>query len=236
MDYRKPLTDVLDEIVTAITFPVIIKSASVVGTTQELICCDILHAQAGFKITVTQGTYTIESIDADNEKIIVTDNTPSVPITAQTFQLYKPIFFHGTELETGDMLAHIKPFEEKIPMIWLRENFVEKILPRGNRMDRETELELFFLTNADYKKVIDDRMEEAIKPMMRLLQYFWEYMKSRTDLFELEDTDYTSETFTKFGVYAINKGIEKKLFADNLAGQKLKATVPMTKKINCKTC
>lgn len=237
MTYHRDLADILDEVLNLATYPVKITAVNNVGNNQELTVCDVRHAQAGYKVTINLIEYTIYSVDETTLKIVITGLAN--PIAVQTFNLYKPKFFHGTEAETGNTLEQKGDYLEKTPMVWLRENYKETFLPTGSRLGRESEVELYFLSWVDYSKQVDGRMADAVKPMRRLMQAVWEHFRASTKYFELQADKYDTfevENFTKLGVYAINKGIAKALFMDNLAGPRLKCTLPIVRKISCTTC
>jgi len=231
MVYQRPTTDIIDGIVDDITFPVEILSSAISGSTQVLTCDDIGHAQVGYEIELSEGDFTISAISFDNNTITVTGASPV--IAAQTFDLYPPIFFHGMEQETGNTLKNFEDFKEKTPMIWMRENFKEKVMPFGSRIDRISSIELFALTSADYEEVVTDRYTNYVLPMMRLLEKFVTYMRSRTDLIDIEDVEFETEIYTKFGVYAVNKGMASRLFLDNLAGQAMRIDIGVVRKGQC---
>ena len=58
MVYQRPTTDIIDELVDDITFPVEILSSAISGATQILTCDDIGHAQVGYEIELTEGDFT----------------------------------------------------------------------------------------------------------------------------------------------------------------------------------
>lgn len=229
--YRRPVPDILSEICSTITYPVVIKSVVVGAAIQTLTCDDIIHAQAGYNIVLAEGTFTIESIDFTNNKIVVTGATPL--IAAQTFNLYKPFFYHGTEPETAKTLINTPNHLAKTPMIWMRENYTEDVRPKESSLSRIADVELYFLTTANYKKVIGDRYTEYVRPMMRLLEYWYKQAEKLTTLVDLEGVEYGTETFTMFGAYARGKGISENLFVDTLAGQGMKIQLPIVKKSGC---
>jgi hypothetical protein len=231
MVYQRPITDIIEELVEDATFTVAITSAAVVSATQVLTCDDIKHAQVGYEIELAEGDFTISAINFTNNTITVTGATPV--IAAQSFDLYNPFFFHGTEPETANTLTHHTDYKNKTPMIWMRENFKEKVHPFGSRIDRTSSIELFTLTSADYNQVIDDRYTNYVRPMMRLMENFIAYMRTRTDLIDMEEVEIETETYTKFGVYAVNKGMASRLFFDNLAGQAMRLDLPVVRKGQC---
>jgi len=234
INYHKDIIDVIRDIVKDMTFPVAISLVTDNGDgTYTLAVDDTYHAQPGFKVTIDGVEYEIVSAD-DCELVLKGDEL----ITAATFDLYPPFFFHGTPLETNSEIIKENNSFNKTPMIWLMENFTESFSendPETN-IERESELRIFFLTQADFAGwETKNFYDNAIKPMRKLFQNFKKTIEDGGK-FEMEDFLYDLINYTKFGVYISGKGFEKSVFADNLSGCECAATWRKLKENECDGC
>jgi len=241
MAYLESLVDIIDGIVSGLTFPVTIKS--VVETTivtdegetidvYAITTCDIYHAQPSFYVTIGGHSYLIRRIDASTNVLYVSG---SVSITATSFNLYTPYFFHGVPIEVGNELMNIPDAVDKTPMIWLHENYLEEIDRNPESIiERVSSFRLFFLTQANNELwLVDTAYENAIMPMRRLSEIFISALEEATGRFETDDFKYDVTNYAKFGVYISNKGVLKNMFVDKLGGCELAMDLPIIKDLSC---
>lgn len=230
MDYSKDITDILTELVSNIDFTVNIKS--VTGTLPEQIIevDNLFHAQVGFSVTIDGNSYSITAIDEDTKTLTLSGDTE---ITATSFQLYAVYFFHGTPIATTNEINQNQDAFTKTPMVWLWENFTEKYLSELDSCERETELNLYFLTQCDYDQLItNDIYQDAIKPMKRLLETFVAQL-IKSGQFDMNEFAYNTENFAKFGVYAREKGSTKNLVADKMSGVSMNSVLRIYRTKEC---
>lgn len=140
---------------------------------------------------------------------------------------------HGTIMDGNIQLTNIKPEEEKYPLIFqheiTRETFFNN---KRNKLERESEVDLFFLTTADFQKWdIDDHNKFAIKPMRELALKFIDELKTSNGIGEFED--YEILDHVRFGTYSTEKGHETRVFNDKLSGVQLKIKIPFLKTCGC---
>ena len=229
MNYRKSSIDIIRDIVESLTFPVTILSASNLGSgVHELEVCDMYFAQIGFTVTIGGKIYTITGIVpaghpdcgiGSNDLIKVKGDASN--ITATTFDLYKPFFFHGTPIAQGTELAQVTQAKNKTPMVWVNDGTLEEIFYHNDleNKDRELKFDWYCLTQANPEKwATDQAWDEAIEPMARLRQIVIAKIKTMEWLFPQENMKETSKPYAKFGVYLANRGMEKSLWHDKLAG------------------
>jgi len=232
MVYAQELTDILDDLISTMTFPVIIGNVTVNADDSITLECDnIYHAQAGFEVEINSLTYVITEIDQANESITVT-GTGTIS-NGDTFDMYSPFFFHGTPIATNTELVQEAQALNKTPMFWLWENFEEDWKDEESSLEREVEIELFALTQANFEEwMTSDAYENAIKPMKRLIELFVQALKV-SSLFETDFLTYRTENYSKFGVFIRNKGASKNLFADKLSGVGTKINLRIFKTEPC---
>lgn len=224
--YKRPLTDILDEIVSGLSTTITVDSVVTnADGTQTLYACDILYAQKGFNVTINGLSYKITAIDHTTESLTVDPNfdieefDPAIA-AGITFELYGVLFFHGTPISTQTDLIKIKNADLKTPMIWLWENFVESI-EEDEIVERIIPVELYALTQTPDKQAQmnnEDLHTECVGPMRRLIDNLMEAIRERSDLFDGDYMKHEVEAFPKFGIVARNKGAVNAVFMDNLSG------------------
>lgn len=221
--YLKPLTKILREVVEGMTFPVKINSVVPGSETVEIFCCDIYHAQVGYTVTIDGNDYKIEAFSQANESLVLKPKfTGSYTIApGTTFQLYGLHFFHGTPITTDTELKEIEFAADKVPMIWLWENFTETVV-RDSLIERYANgIELYALTQSPeqlQQMSHSDIMTNCVEPMRRAAQNLRNYFYKRTDIFSTDFSKFDFEEYPKFGIVARKKGSERKLMADFLSG------------------
>lgn len=236
MNYRDSIITLVQQPVEAMTFPVTIDNIVANGNDYTLTCCDVYHAQPGFIVTIDGQQYTIVSVTYPGT-LVVRDLTGTNPITAESFDMYTPFFFHGTPIETNVELGQVKDAAEKTPMVWFLENFSEKFNDNEEEtLERESTCRIFFLTQADHNKwLTDDFYSNAILPMHRLLENWIADLKENKR-FETQDLEYTTTNHIKFGVYIANKGVQSSLFSDKLSGVECAIVLKTYKPGECPDC
>lgn len=237
MSYKKSLIKILEPILLGMVFPVKVFKTVVTGSTGgvntiDIYVCDVFHAQVGFSITIGPNSFEIISVD-DALNIITVTGTAT--ITAPLcFHLYEPYFFHGTPRETNTEIVQQKDAFSKTPMFWLMETYTETFHddPEDSH-ERDSDIRFFFLTQSSFAKQTEALHQDYLEPMKRLMQNFIEVYNAQRDIFEKWDFDYKVIPHTKFGVYINNLGYKAALFADQLSGIEVQATLKILKKDQC---
>lgn len=230
MDISKSTYELLTPIIAAIDKDITIQSVTVISTgNYKLNVCSTRWATSGFDITINSVVYKITAI-VPNVSITVTG--PSVP-PAVVFNLYAPIFYHGT-IEVAEERLNAKVSGSlsstlKMPIIWLHEP-VDETNDKNleNEIGRESRCELFFLIDANFSSwAQDDHYTNAIKPMRQLIMAFMAAVdKSRTVNYNLIEK-YDTNDLPRFGRYTAYSGAKKAIFAQyEMSGTKLSITLP----------
>lgn len=233
---RKETVDIVNDLVSELEFPVIIKLITDNGDgTYTLSTCDTYHLQECFKIDYNSAQWTITGVVKDTSITIkpVLDSTPAP--TELTFDAYSPYYFHGTVIQTNLELEQISNSSLKTPMIYLLEVLEDRFFNRDNQNERETDLRLFFLTQANFVDwKTQDTYTNAIEPMRSLCYSFIETLNKSKKIGIF--AEYRLVNHTKFGVYVTDKGYENRIFNDNLAGVELRITLPVLQENDCNIC
>lgn len=142
---------------------------------------------------------------------------------------------HGTIIDGNIQLTTIKDGEDKYPLIFQHEITRETFFnDKRNKLERESEVDLFFLCVADFKDwQIAEHNKFAIKPMRELALKFIEELKTSNGIGEFDTFEILDHV--KFGVYTSEKGHTERIFNDNLSGVQLKIKIPFLKTCGCQS-
>lgn len=232
--YKRSFINILNDVITAMPTPVVtvFKVVAIDATNWTIYVDDFFYAAYNHRITIGGKMYKIISLDDSigNFKMNIswdTGNSGAIiaPVTGQ-FTLYPFFFFHGTPVDTAQELGALKQASNKYPMIWLWDDFKERMSwDPSTANDRETSCKLFFLDQADPKiGPTDNRWETYINPMMKFRDNFMNYLQTQLQDFMIWGQETNDEYYSKFGVYISQKGVRESLLADNLAGVKMEGT------------
>jgi len=235
--YKQSIIDIIEELIASLSFTVQVQaSVNNLNGTQTIAVCDIFHAQPGFIITIGPDIYTITAINAQANTITL---SPAAPLIAapSTFSLYAPFFFHGTPPETNTELADERDAFAKTPMVYLLETLTEEFNEdQENTVERVSSLRLFFLTQANFSKWLTaDFYNNAIEPMRRLMENFYEAMRT-SRRFYTKEQEFSITNHARFGIYISSRGVEKSLFVDNLSGVEMIIDLTILKDRACPPC
>lgn len=202
------------------------------------------NLEAGQRIIIkgfdNTATYKVETdvvsvVDNEDGTIIFTilDNF-IFEVTEITFYVPKDVKVkHGTIIDGNIQLTTIKDGEDKYPLIFQHEITRETFFnDKRNKLERESEVDLFFLCVADFKEwQIAEHNKFAIKPMRELALKFIEELKTSNGIGEFDTFEILDHV--KFGVYTTEKGHTERIFNDNLSGVQLRMTIPFLKTCEC---
>jgi len=198
--------------------------------------CKTKWARVGKTIKDSLGNeFLIQEVAEDSyiiaEQKVVTD--PVINLDGLCF-LTPPFWITGTKLSTNrEWTIANDHLESKLPLIWMLEVVNETGYGGESAIERDMELNLFFLDETDpaqyYTK---DHRVNVVQPMQNLMVEFIATIK-RLRIYKTV-TEYTFKTFSRFGVEQDNGVIENILDA-NLSGISLNITLSKYKE-NCKIC
>jgi hypothetical protein len=120
-------------------------------------------------------------------------------------------------------------------MIYLLEVLEDTFFNRDAQNERESDLRLFFLTQANFVDwKTQDTYTNAITPMREMAYQFIDTLNKSKKIGIF--AEYRLVNHTKFGVYVTDKGYEQRIFDDNLAGVELRINLPILQENDCKVC
>jgi len=232
-EMREETVDIVKSLVDSMSFTMTISSIIDNGDgTYTLNSCNTYYLQECFKVVYEGVSWTITNVDK-NVSITIKPvlGTPPIPTTLE-LNVYDPYYFHGTVIQTNLELEQISNSSLKTPMIYLLEVLEDTFFNDDNRLEREADLRLFFLTQANFVDwKTQDTYNNAIAPMRSLCYSFIDTLNSSKIISNF--AQYRVINHTKFGVYMTDKGYEKRIFDDNLAGVELRITLPVVRVNNC---
>lgn len=219
------------------TFPIEYKSITTTTTSVTLFgICDIRHTQANRVVSINSVYYRVTDFQAVGNQFSITvsktTGQPNPPDSG-TFELYKPVFFHGTPMQQENELGKIKDNSLKTPMIYLMEPFTSKIDNNWeSSIYSRTPVTLCFLTEADLKNTTEEIQRDAMKPMFNLCQDFIAQM-IEARMFYTDELQYSITHHTKFGINIRESGTKATIFTQNLSGVSLDITLELYTDQSC---
>jgi hypothetical protein len=227
----KDLTEILKEVVDKINLE--LNVIDIQGN--KIFLCNTLHLAVEDIIEDgNSNKYQITEMTV-NEFIVVipVDGAPD-PFNSSIVVCPPPVFLFGTPASTNnEYLALDADSAEKLPLIWLLENYEETFFGRESSIERRSAFRIFFLDETDEEEWLNKEHHQlVIQPMMNLCEAF-------IDAINADRTFKTFEQVTKiprvrFGVYRTNQGNERKIIDENISGVELAASFEKFKTYNCK--
>ena len=226
----KPIVDAIDK-----TFTIQSVTDNTDGT-YTLFSCNTLWACQGFNVTIQGNVYKITTINPD---VSITVKGTVLP-TKGTFNLYPPVFYHGTIKATdGDLLKKINSKlldSDRLPIIWLHEPTEERVEEdKMNAIAFRANCEIYFMVKSNFAEwTNDDHYTYAIKPMRGLITSFMDSVRKARTLNETKLTTSKPKDFARWGIYMGKDGGEKTIFSMPMSGCRFDIEIPFIKtKNNC---
>lgn len=160
-----------------------------------------------------------------------------VPLPFESYTILPPNFFNGTPMMVSNVLADIRDWKKKLPMVYLLEVIREqRFNSRTNKLDRISELRIFFLMSSNFEDWdISQHYDLAIEPMDNFLNDFIHALRYNAQVGEFDE--YETINRANFGVY-ISKPSKRsgkyednitKLIDENVSGVELRINLPIKK-------
>lgn len=195
--------------------------------------CHTHHATIGNYITINGVEYKIKDFDI-NSWISVKG---IVPMPFSEWTIAPPHFFNGTPMQVQNVLANIREWRDKLPMVYLLEVIKEqRFNSRTDKLERKSDLRIFFLMSSNFQDWdIAQHYDLAIEPMDNFLNDFMLALHNNGRVGEFNE--YETINRANFGVY-ISKPSKRsgkyednitKLIDENVSGVELKINLPIQK-------
>jgi hypothetical protein len=195
--------------------------------------CKTKWARVGKVVADSSGNeYLINAIEIDEWiKSTAVDPSNLNPLNGVIY-LSSPFYLSGTKVATNnEWTKSTNNLTAKTPLAWLLEVIRVRQYGRGNTIDFETDIRLFFLDETDIRNYYTkDHRENVVYPMQNLAMEFIEIVQKDRQFATLDEWELI--TFSRFGVERDN-GMFQNVLDANLSGVELR--VNLTKyKVNCK--
>lgn len=125
-----------------------------------------------------------------------------------------PLFLSGTLSNTKiEWTRFSNKEEDKLPFIWLNSPNADRTDSYGEGGVTESQCELWFVHFSDWKKLNEDRINESIQPLQKLVKSFVSKIDHRFPPYE----NYTTREFAKF----VDEQSNKLIFTSELCAVQL---------------
>jgi hypothetical protein len=227
--------DIIKNLITnQLNFELVVDNVDVIdANTFKIFVCET-HYLSGkssnnaFKIEIDGNNYNVLEV-VNNESIKLQG---SVLLSIGTYQLPNLYFKHGTIIQTNEELSAVMDKNTITPMVYLKRSFRESYKGLDSAIDRESDITLYFLTQANFESWITDNYDEyAIFPMRNTVNSFIKMLHNNKYIGKI--TDYNLSDVFRFATYS-DKGAENLLFNEHLTGVELTLTLPINKNFKCK--
>tara|TARA_R110001632_G_scaffold72709_1_gene167877 strand:- start:160 stop:849 length:690 start_codon:yes stop_codon:yes gene_type:complete len=194
--------------------------------------CKTKWARVGKVVADSVGNeYTITEIEIDEWiKSKAVDPTNLNPLEGVIY-LSSPFYISGTKIATNnEWTKSTNNMTTKTPLAWLLEIIRVRKYGRGNTIDFESDIRLFFLDETDIRNYYTkDHRENVVYPMQNLAMEFIEIIQKNRQFATLDEWELI--TFSRFGVERDN-GMFQNILDANLSGVELRVNLTKYKE-NC---
>lgn len=218
----KLTVDIIDDFIQSLDLSGDVLSFSDDGTDTTLIVENTFHARTGMVLDVDGLPFTILSVVFATS--ITVSGLPAVPFN---YTVPLPFYFHGTPIATNNQISGANHVD-KVPMIYLHEILKEKDKDIFSAVKRDSDVRLFFLDSANFTDwSTDDHYSKLLLGLNALVDAF-ESQAKKSNLFFLDETEFSRVNHVKWGTFQDSKGHIKNIFNEKLTGVELSLTLPLT--------
>lgn len=192
----------------------------------KLYVCKTLHLKPG-RIIYDENdfVYQVEDLKS-NEWILVT----GVGVGPEIFEgkdiNCPPVYFlTGTPSSVNSEYQQIeKHARNKMPCVWLNENYEEDANGPGSSVERVVVPQLFFMDETDEKRWTNEQQHKmALQPMSNLADHFFESFKK--DRLWKRLTPVKKTPRARFGVYIDGRGNDRKIIDEYISAVETRPTL-----------
>lgn len=222
----KDVTDLVEDIILDIDCS--IKVESIVKRSDsiyDIYTCNTKWARKGKTIFIYEGTtgYGVVIKNVVENSYIVVEINFAEP-TFERVELTKPFYISGTKISTNNEWSKAgNNLLVKTPLIWLYQNYTDKVFGLGSSLERNMNLNIAFLDETNPKfETNKEHINNAVKPCNALKEEFVKSINKKAIYKTL--IDYSTKTFSRFGVES-DSGVIQNILDANLGGVVLNITL-----------
>lgn len=227
------IVDFIKNIVSSLEFTEYVDNITQTSTETQFDTCRTHQVTKGNYIVINGIKYKVKDFEL-NTWISVSG---VVPLPFDSYTILAPNFFNGTPMMVSNVLADIRDWKKKLPMVYLLEVIREqRFNSRTNKLDRISDLRIFFLMSSNFEDWdISQHYDLAIEPMDNFLNDFIHALRYNAQVGEFDE--YETINRANFGVY-ISKPSKRsgkyednitKLIDENVSGVELRINLPIQK-------
>lgn len=221
--------DFISDIVTSMTPTITIDSVVDNGDgTQTISVCNTYWIRKHLTVTIDSIEYVVSEF-VEGTSFTIPSGTL---VTATSFVLQAPYYFHGSPMQANNEHLKIKLTENKYPLIYLVEALTDNVYDELDGKEKDMGLRIFFLDSLDSKNdEVTEHFTNVVKPLNASLDYFVEKLKGNSYTLPFS---YDVTNRIKVGVYTTNQGNTDSIFSDPLDGVEFVSNVTLLKGYECK--
>ncbi len=227
------IVNFIKDVVSSLVFTESISNLISGPTESQFDSCNTHHVTKGNYIIIDSIEYKV--IDFEINSWIAVKG--EIPVTAYEYTIPAPNYFNGTPMQVQNVLANIREWRNKLPMVYLLEVIKEqRFNSRTNKLDRISDLRIFFMMASNFQDWdISEHYDLAIEPMDNFVNDFISALRYNATVGEFDE--YETINRANFGVYVSkpDKSTGKyqdnitKLIDENISGVELKINLPIKK-------
>ncbi len=230
----RQIVDIVGALVAQLGFTITITNNVDNGGGNHVLSMDNTYYLTKLKVVIIGGLeYTIGEEDTDfifNKAITVSPVGHTTPITADTFDLPAPLYFHGTVNSTEkEVLLEMEAKPDSYPIVYLFEHIKENfILDKTQQLERESPIQLFFLDISNYADNLNASfLQDVLKPLSNIETKWFELLRKERGIGQLTGT-YDRMNLPRFARFNSN-GETELVFEEELTALEIDITLPIKK-------
>jgi hypothetical protein len=183
---------------------------------QTVTFCNIKWLRCYDFIMIGSQAYVVDSYNGNTVRFEIAEGADPIGVD-DIVTINRPLFLNGTLSNTKlEWNKYGDDERAKLPFIWLvSPTDVVTASPQNGRT-KTAPVKLWFVHWSNWQKLNADRQDEAIRPLMALVDEFVDTIERQSHVFEDYD-NFTARDFPKLGVETPN-GVGKTLFDSTLSG------------------
>lgn len=223
----KQLTvDLLEDFVTSLELESSVLSVTDNTSTSIILLENSYNVRKGMVIQIDGTDYPVTDVDAYNNYIEVTGSIAS----ATKAIIPNPFYFHGTPIATQSHISHLDE-GDVLPMVYLYEIIREREFGINSSIDRDADIRLFFVDNANAEDwLTDDHYSKRLVGLNKLVDAFIQALRKSTCAFLMYDEEIERINHADWGRFSADKGHTKRLLNNYTTAVELSTTLRIKRK------
>lgn len=229
----KPI-EILKTVIEGDSHTITIDSVTSLGSGQyKLATENTLYLRTQKEVTIDSVDYIVVDFSINTYITVEAKDGSDTAVTADSFDINPPLFLWGNpKMVNAELEVRKRNKSTQIyPYVWLVDiHNTQGTTNPSAAVKRTPNFTLLFLDSVNYRDwTIDDHYSQDVYPLNNYLDYFFEILESRRDLFETDDISWTSVNVVNFGDYVVDKGMQERILSDNCTGISLQIDLPIIK-------